>query len=64
MSDFGSLLDRLRRAEAATAGVEREFAARPNDFSLEVTLLSAQSMARKLHDEFLEYAPDFGVDVC
>lgn len=64
MSDYGSLLERLRRAEAATANLERAFANEPHDLALELDLLSARSMSRKLHEEFLASAPDFGVDVC
>ena len=58
MSDFGWLLERLCRAEEATARLERYFADKPGDFALELSLLSARSMARKLHEEFLESASD------
>lgn len=64
MSELGSLLDRLRSAEAAYARLERAFAEEPGDQALRFDLLSARRHADKLQTELQASAVEQGIDVC
>ena len=64
MSDLGSLLDRLRAAEAAATRLEQGLAQEPGDRALRLDLLSARRQTDKLQKAFQEAAVDQGVDVC
>lgn len=64
MSDFDSLLEKVRAAEAASVRLERALSLSPGDRALRLDLLSAQRHAQRLKTEMEEQALRYGVDVC
>lgn len=64
MSDYGSLVERIREAEAAASRLESALRQEPNDRALRLDFLSARHLAEKLKEELLEIAPQEWMDVC
>ena len=64
MSAYGSYLERARRAAAMVSGMEAAIARNPVDRSLRLNLASAQMLADRAEEEFLEVARSEHVDVC
>ena len=56
MSAYGSYLERARRAAAMVSGMEAAIARNPVDRSLRLNLASAQMLADRAEEEFLEVA--------
>jgi hypothetical protein len=64
MSDYGSLLDRVREAEAVASRLERALGQEPGDLALQLDALSARSFAGKLQEQFLAEAAEQNIDIC
>ncbi len=64
MSEYGSYLERARKASAMVSRMEAAIARNPADRSLLVNLASAKKLAGRVEQEFIDIASKEQVDIC